>query len=112
MEKLDLSGSSVDLLLADNKLVTEMAYWEGVFIKSLFYSMDGRFCGISTDREIDVYDESSIPAVVYTEPSPRRPSSMRRCRTRCTSSAPAPSLNDSYYSLPPDALSFQDLASL
>lgn len=50
--------SSVDYLYADDHLVAELAYWNGVFIKALYYNQEGHFDGISEDRSTDVFEDS------------------------------------------------------
>ena len=56
MESVERTGSCVDLLYAGDHLVAELAYWNDIFIKSLYYTLEGRFSRISSDREIDVFE--------------------------------------------------------
>ena len=50
--------SAVDYLYVDGRLIAELAYWNGKFIKALYYNFEGRFYGIDDNRDADVFDES------------------------------------------------------
>lgn len=59
LEELDKEGrSTVDYLYVDGHLVAEKAYWNGAFIKALYYDDCGRFDGIYDDRDADVLNEA------------------------------------------------------
>ncbi len=50
--------SAVDYLYVDGHLIAELAYWDEVFIKALFYNREGLFYGITEDRQINILDEA------------------------------------------------------
>lgn len=50
----DHTGSSVDYLYADGRLVAELAYWRGTFIKLRTYNIYGMLVGVYNNRNIDV----------------------------------------------------------
>ena len=57
MEKQEKEGrSSVDYLYHDGELMAELAYWNGVFIKALYYQ-NGHFDGINDDCNQNVFEE-------------------------------------------------------
>jgi hypothetical protein len=59
LEEQDKEGrSTVDYLYVDDHLVAEKAYWNGVFIKALYYDGQGHFDGIYEDRDADVFNEA------------------------------------------------------
>lgn len=49
--------SAVDILYVNGKLAAELAYWNGVFIKALYYDDKGFFCEIDDDRNADILSE-------------------------------------------------------
>jgi len=54
LEDEDKKGkSTVDYLYCDGHLVAELAYWNGVLIKALYYDYHGHFLGIKEERNID-----------------------------------------------------------
>lgn len=50
--------SAVDYLYVDGSLIAELAYWNGEFIKALYYNCEGQFYGIDDNRDADVIEES------------------------------------------------------
>ena len=50
--------STVDYLYVDGILIAELAYWNGKFIKALYYNREGRFFGIDENRDADVLEEA------------------------------------------------------
>lgn len=60
MEEQDKAGrSTVDYLYIDGKLAAELAYWNGVFIKALYYH-DGHYDGIDNNRDQNVLWQTFI----------------------------------------------------
>lgn len=51
-------GSYVDYLYCDGKLIAELAYWKGVFIKARTYNNKGVMVDMYTDRSIDVIEQA------------------------------------------------------
>lgn len=51
-------GSYVDYLYCDGKLIAELAYWKGVFIKARTYNNRGVMVDMYTDRSIDVIEQA------------------------------------------------------
>lgn len=54
----DLNGSYVNYLYCDGKLIAELAYWKGVFIKARTYNRRGVMVDMYTDRSIDVAEQA------------------------------------------------------
>ena len=54
----DLDGSYVNYLYCDGKLIAELAYWKGVFIKARTYNRRGVMVDKYTDRSIDVAEQA------------------------------------------------------
>lgn len=50
----DLDGSYVNYLYCDGKLIAELAYWKGVFIKARTYNNRGVMVNLYSDRSTDV----------------------------------------------------------
>lgn len=51
-------GSYVNYLYKNNKLIAELAYWKGVFIKARTYNNQGAMVDIYTDRSLDVVGQA------------------------------------------------------
>lgn len=51
-------GSYVNYLYKNNKLIAELAYWKGVFIKARTYNNHGAMVDIYTDRNLDVVGQA------------------------------------------------------
>ncbi len=47
-------GSYVDYLFYEGKLIAELAYWKGVFIKARTYNQRGVMVNMYSDRDIDI----------------------------------------------------------
>lgn len=56
----DLDGSYVNYLYYNGKLIAEMAYWKGVFIKARTYNSRGVMVNMYTDRNLDVVEQAYI----------------------------------------------------
>lgn len=54
----DLNGSYVNYIYYDGKLIAELAYWKGVFIKARTYNRKGVMVDMYTDRNIDVVEQA------------------------------------------------------
>lgn len=66
LDKEKKDGSYVNYLYCNNKLIAELAYWNGTFIKARTYNYLGGLVDKYTDRDIDVenqafYDYYVIP---------------------------------------------------
>lgn len=66
LEDQDIEGSSVNYLYANGKLIAELAYWKGTFIKARTYNRHGVMVRQYADREMDVrerafHDQSETP---------------------------------------------------
>lgn len=44
--------------------IAELAYWNGEFIKALYFNYEGRFYGIDDNRNADIFDEAHD---IYTD---------------------------------------------
>ena len=61
--------SAVDYLYFDGNLIAELAYWNGTFIKALYYNCEGRFFGIDENRDADVlYESHDVYSIVSRFP--------------------------------------------
>ena len=58
LECLDKEGSYVDYLYADNKLIAELAHWNGKLIKFRTYNNRGALVNQYSDRNLDVLDQA------------------------------------------------------
>lgn len=58
MESRDTQGSYVNYLYFEDKLIAELAYWNGVFIKWRTYNRDGVMVNQSNDRNVDIMYET------------------------------------------------------
>jgi len=59
VEKIrDLDGSYVNYLYCDGKLIAELAYWKGVFIKARTYNRRGVMVNMYDDRDIDITEQT------------------------------------------------------
>lgn len=71
MECEDRDGSTVDYLYKDGKLLAEMAYWNGKFIKLRTYNHQGSMVGLYKDRDIDIlnqaYEDYDVSPAWYVE---------------------------------------------
>lgn len=54
----DLNGSYVNYLYCNGKLLAELAYWKGTFIKARTYNSRGVMVNTYTDRSIDVMKQA------------------------------------------------------
>ena len=54
----DLDGSYVNYLYCDGKLIAELAYWKGVFIKARTYNKRGVMVDTYSDRNMDVAEQA------------------------------------------------------
>lgn len=66
LESQNTDGSYLNYLYYDNKLIAELAYWKGTFIKARTYNSYGAFVSQYSDRDLDIlfqtyfdYDMSS-----------------------------------------------------
>lgn len=57
LESQDTNGSYVNYLYSDNKLIAEMAYWNGTFIKARTYNKHGAMVN-QYSRDIDIFDQT------------------------------------------------------
>lgn len=57
-ESEDTNGSYVNYMYCDGKLIAELAYWKGVFIKARTYNNKGIMVNTYTDRSIDVAEQA------------------------------------------------------
>lgn len=60
----DIKGSHVNWLYLNGKLLAEMAYWDGVFIKARTYNRSGSMVSVYADRNVDLWDQTYYD---YTE---------------------------------------------
>lgn len=52
------NGSYVNYLYCNGKLIAELAYWKGVFIKARTYNREGVMVGMYADRSIDIMKQT------------------------------------------------------
>ena len=58
MERKDTEGSYVNYLYVEDKLIAELAYWNGTFIKARTYNKDGAMVSKYDNRDIDIMVET------------------------------------------------------
>lgn len=58
LESKETDGSYVNYLYCNNKLIAELAYWKGKFIKSRTYNRIGVMVSQSSDRDVDIFSKT------------------------------------------------------
>lgn len=58
LENQETDGSYLNYLYYDNKLIAELAYWKGTFIKARTYNSHGTLVAQYSDRDLDILSQT------------------------------------------------------